>query len=379
MLGKEREALMRVALKRASPASPTPKGVRRTDVREKVCDFESLYKAMQKCKKGVMWKDSVAGYVKNGLISCYKLSKQLEDGTYKIDKYTRFTIYEPKKREIASTKFKDRVFQRSLCDNYLYEAITKSFIYDNGACQIGRGTDSSRKRLVRHMQQYFLAHGLEGYVLSCDITDYFGSTRHDVAKEILRKRIDDDWAYEHVVRIIDTFSQEDNPGVGMGLGSQVTQLIQLAILDGLDHFIKEELGIKFYIRYMDDFILIHHDREYLKYCKGEIENHLTKLGLKLSERKTQIHPLKQGIKFLGFTFYLTGTRKVIRRLNKQNIADERRKLRKMKALVSEGILEKEHVDECFESWKAHARKSNISSAVAKMNRFYNNLWGDDDV
>lgn len=378
MLGKQK-ALTRVALFRASPATPTPEGVRKNDVKQKVCDFGSLYKAMRKCKKNVMWKDSVAGYVKNGLINCYKLNKQLMDGTYTIDRYTRFTIYEPKKREIASTKFKDRVFQRSLCDNYLYETITKSFIYDSGACQVGRGTDFSRKRLVRHMQQYFKAYGLEGYVLCCDIKDYFGSTSHAVAKEILRKRVGDDWAYDHVVRIIDTFSQKDDPGVGIGLGSQVTQLIQLAILDDLDHFIKEVLGIKFYIRYMDDFILIHPDKEYLKYCKGEIGNQLTKLGLRFSQRKTQIHPLKQGIKFLGFTFYLIKTRKVIKRLNKENIADERRKLKKLKALVHEGILTKEHVDECFESWKAHAKRDNGSSVITKMNRFYNNLWGDNGV
>ena len=105
------------------------------DIKEKVCEFRSLYKAMNKCKKNVMWKDSVAGYVKNGLVNCYKLRQQLLDEKYKIDKYSVFTIYEPKKREIVSTRMKDRVFQRSLSDNYLYDAVTKSFIYDNCACQ----------------------------------------------------------------------------------------------------------------------------------------------------------------------------------------------------------------------------------------------------
>lgn len=106
------------------------------DIKEKVCSFESLYKAMAKCRKGVMWKDSVARYSNNGLASVLKLCNSLEDNTYKIDDYHRFTIYEPKEREIVSTKLKDRIFQRSLCDNYLYDAITKSFIYDNCACQL---------------------------------------------------------------------------------------------------------------------------------------------------------------------------------------------------------------------------------------------------
>lgn len=361
------------------PLAQRHKGARKDVIKDKVCDFGSLYEAMHECRKNVMWKDSVSGFVKNGLVNCYKLHHQLHDGAYKIDKYTEFTIYEPKKRDISSTRFKDRVFQRSLCDNYLYEAITKSFIHDNCACQKGKGTDFSRRRLVRHMQQYFRKHGLKGYVLNCDIENYFGSTSHDVAKQILRKRIGDDWAYEHVVQIIDTFSQEDNPGVGMGLGSQVTQLIQLAVLDGLDHFIKEKLRIKFYIRYMDDFILIHHDKEYLKFCKGEIEKHLSNQRLKLSQRKTQIHPLKQGIKFLGFTFHLTETRKVVKRLSKENIAKRRRKLKKLKGLVGKGVLTKEHVDECYQSWKAHAEKGNTYNVIKQMNIFYNNLWGDNDV
>lgn len=350
-----------------------------SEVRTTVSDFESLYKAMNRCKKNVMWKDSVAGYVKNGLANCYRLNKQLLDGTYKIDKYTKFTVHEPKKREISSTRFKDRVFQRSLCDNYLYGAITKSFIYDNGACQVGKGTDFSRRRLVRHMQKYYRKHGLNGYVLNCDIKDYFGSTRHDVAKEILRRSVEDDWAYEHVVRIIDSFDQKENPGVGMGLGSQVTQLIQLSILNEMDHIIKEKLDIKYYIRYMDDFILIHDDIEHLKTCEEKIREHLFELGLKLNKRKTQISRLKQGIKFLGFTFCLTETGKVIKKIDRKNVTRQRRKLKRLKKLVDKGVLTKEQVDEIYKVWKAHAKKGNSYNLLKRMDGFYNELWRQSNV
>lgn len=326
-----------------------------------------------------MWKDSVAGWVKNGLVNCLRLSNQLLDGSYKIDKYSEFTIYEPKKREIVSTRFKDRVFQRSLCDNYLYDAITKSFIYDNCACQKGKGTDFARRRLLCHMQKFFKQHGLNGYVLKCDIKNYFGSTPHDTAKAAVRKSVDNDWAYEHVARIIDSFDQGENPNVGMGLGSQVTQLIQLAVLDGMDHYIKEELLVKQYIRYMDDFILIHHDRDHLRRCKKEIDDILTSLGLTLNQNKTQIFPLKQGINFLGFKFHLTDTGKVIRRVHEKNIIHEKRKLKRMRNLVAEGVLSKEHVEECYISWKAHAKKGNTYSLVQQMNEFYDDLWRDDNV
>ncbi len=344
------------------------------EVKEKICKFRNLYKAMHKCKKNVMWKDSVAGYVKNGLVNTYKLRKQLLDGTYKIDKYSVFTIYEPKKRQIVSTRMKDRVFQRSMADNYLYDEITKSFIYDNHACQEDKGTSRARSRLVRHMQQYFKTFGLDGWVLQCDLTNFFGSTHHDIAKDAVHTRVENNWVTNHSYKIIDSFNQGEDPNVGMGLGSQITQLVELAVLDRLDHIIKEDLHIKYYIRYNDDFILIHHDKEYLKYCLKVIKNHINSLGLKLSPKKTQLYQLKQKIKFLGFVFHLTETSKVVKKLTKENITHEKRKLKRMKKLVDEGTLTKEHVDECFESWKAHAKQGNTHNAILSMNRFYENLW-----
>lgn len=351
------------------------------DIKEKVCDFASLYNAMHKCKRNVMWKGSVAGYVKNGLVNCLKLQQQLYDGSYKIDKYSVFLVHEPKMREIVSTRIKDRVFQRSLCDNYLYEAMTRTFVYDNCACQINKGTDFAMNRLNCHMQRYYRKHGKEGFVLKCDIKNYFGSTRHEVAKGAVRKRAKNEWVYQQVCDIVESFDQGRDPDVGMGLGSQITQLTQLAVLDDLDHFIKEGLRIKYYIRYMDDFILIHEDKAYLQYCRSEIDKRVSLLGLKLSASKTQLFPLDQGIKFLGFKFYLTDAGKVIRKLRRENASKEKRKLRKLKNLVDKGTLTKEHVDECYNSWKAHAKRGDTHDLILSMDMYYKNLWkeGAEDV
>jgi RNA-directed DNA polymerase len=364
---------------RASITIPTSQilylyGERMDEAKEKICKFRSLYKAMHRCKKNVMWKDSVAGYIKNGLVNTYKLRRQLLDGSYKIDKYSVFTIYEPKIREIVSTRMKDRVFQRSMSDNYLYAEITKSFIYDNHACQVGKGTSRARARLVRHMQQYFKKHGMDGWVLQCDLTNFFGSTHHDIAKNAVSLRVSNEWVNNHTYKIIDSFNQGEDPEVGMGLGSQITQLIELAVLDRLDHIIKEELRIKYYIRYNDDFILMHEDKEHLKYCLKRINEHITSLGLILSKKKTRLYPLKQRIKFLGFKFQLTKTGKVIKRLSKENVTHVKRKLRRMKKLVDIGVLTKEDVDKCLEAWKAHAKQGNTHSLILSMNRFYENLW-----
>lgn len=344
------------------------------DIKETVCGFKSLYNAMTKCRKGVMWKDSVARYSNNGLVNILKLCNSLENNTYKIDDYQIFTIYEPKQREIVSTKFKDRVFQRSLCDNYLYDVMTKTFIYDNCACQTGKGTTFAMNRLNCHMQRFFRKHGLDGYVLRCDIKDYFGSTPHKTAKAAVREGVDDEWVLSHTDKIIDSFNHGSDPDVGMGLGSQITQLTQLAVLNKLDHFIKEQLRIKQYIRYMDDFLLIHHDKNYLRYCLEKIKNFIEPLGIKLNIKKTQILPLKQGINFLGFKFKLTETGKVIRLLNKENIKRRKRKLRKYKKLVDEGKMTKEKADKCYASWKAHAKKGNSYKLLQRMDIYYESLW-----
>lgn len=99
--------------------------------------------------------------------------------------------------------------------------------------------------------------GTEGWVLKADLKNFFGSTSHELAYSAVTKRVNDEWVNGEIKRIIDSFNQGDDPEVGMGLGSETTQLIQLAVLDDFDHFIKEQLHIKHYVRYNDDFIIIH--------------------------------------------------------------------------------------------------------------------------
>lgn len=344
------------------------------EVKDNVCSFDNLYKAMRICKSGVNWKDSVAGYVKNGLTNCLNLQNSLYSNQYKIDKYTVFKVYEPKERVIVSTRIKDRVFQRSLCDNYLTKAVGSSFIYDNCACQVDKGTDFVRNRLKTHLHKYYRHHGAKGYVLKCDLSNFFGSTPHTVAKEAIAKRAHDDWAINEVFKIIDSFNQGEDPEVGLGLGSQVTQLIELSVLDDMDHYIKEKLHIKHYIRYMDDFILFHPDKDYLRTCYHEIERIIDNLGLTLNQKKTQIFPITQPIHFLGFSFKLTDSGKVIMTVLPKKVFNEKRKLRKMVCKAKNGEMTRHKVDECFESWKAHAQKGNSYHLIKNMEIYYANLW-----
>lgn len=363
-----------------------------SDIGKEICTFRNLYDAMRLCKRGVIWKDSVAGYVVNGLVRIHRLKKSLENDKYDISPYTEFKVYEPKERDILSTKIKDRVFQRSFVDNYFYDEMTRSFIYDNGACQKGRGTERTRKRLICHMQRFYRKHGLTGYTLKGDLSNFFGSTKHEIAYDAVNKRINDEWARRESKRIIDSFNNGPNPEIGMGLGSQCTQIIQLAVLDKFDHYVKEVLRIKHYVRYNDDFILIHEDKGYLRYCLSGIDNWMTSRGLKLNPKKTQIANFSQGVKFLGFRFRPTETGKVVMTLLPEKVSHERRKLKRMRDGVRQGRLIKSDVDRSCESFKANitnngkhksehpgrrARRS-CHGLVLAMDAFYKDLWRDDE-
>ena len=333
--------------------------------------FKELYKGLKKSCCNVRWKDSVTGYEANGLKNTYLLRQSLLDGTYKISGYQRFKVHEPKEREIVATRLKDRQFQRSLCDNVLYPQITRSFIRDNCACQRGKGVDDALDRLTVHLRRYYFKHGPNGWALKCDIRHYFAETPHDVAKAAIRKRLTDQQAAYYTDAIIDSFGGDK----GIGLGSQVSQITELAVLDDLDHYIKERLRIKHYLRYMDDFILIHEDKSVLRAALAEIEKRLSALGLTLNE-KTQILPLKNGVLWLKWRFVLTDTGKVIRKICMKSVVRERRKLRKMAKLAVAGRIPVAAITESFITWKAHAQRGNCRKIVADMQKLYDKLLSE---
>ena len=330
--------------------------------------FEELYKGLKLSCRNVRWKDSVTGYEANGLKNTYLLRQSLLDGTYKISGYQRFRVHEPKEREIVATRLKDRQFQRSLCDNVLYPQITRSFIRDSCACLRGRGVDDALNRLTVHLQRYYRKHGAKGWVLKCDIRHYFAETPHDVAKAAIRKRLTDQRAAFYTDQIIDSFGGD----TGIGLGSQVSQLTELAVLDDLDHYIKERLRIRHYLRYMDDFILIHEDRAVLENALKDITEKLAALGLTLNS-KTQIYPLKQGVIWLKWRFILTDTGKVVRRIGKKSVVRERRKLKRMAKLAESGRISADALKESFNSWKAHAQRGNCRKIISDMEELLNRL------
>ena len=335
---------------------------------EKIHSFESLYNAYRKARQGKRWKGAAAKFEVNLLEALNLLSVQLQSHTYRLSPYNTFKVYEPKERVVMSNSYKDKVVQHALCDNVLEPRVQSTFIKDNYASQVGKGTHFGLERLEGFMRRFYRVRGVDGWVLKCDISKYFYNIKHDALKSLIRKYISDPDCLWLLDMIID--STEGN--VGIPIGNQSSQLFALLYLSSLDHMIKEKLGIKFYGRYMDDFYLIYEDKEYLRYCWKEIERHVNELGLSLNA-KTNIYPLKNGIDFLGFHSYLTESGAVIRKVRRRSKNNMKRKLKKLAALHAAGRIDAKTVEQSYQSWRGHAEKGNSYHLIRRTDHYYNSL------
>ena len=315
---------------------------------EEICTFEVLYKAYLTARKGKRNKLSTAQYEANALLLTERLAHILRTETYIPSKFETFFVYEPKKRLVQAPAFADKVIQHGLVDNYLYEVITRSFIPANCASQIGKGVHYGLNCLKNDMSDYWRKNGTtEGWVLKADVRHFFASIDHDILKAKLRKKVGDDKIFRLICVYIDTSAD------GLPLGYQTSQLLALLYLDEFDHFVKERLRVRYYCRQMDDFYLIHPDKEYLKHCLSEIKTYLAGLRLELNE-KTNIFPLRHGIDFLGFHTYITESGQIIRKLRHASVKRMKGKIRGWSKDYPAGKVTKKEIVDSWTAWDAHA-------------------------
>ena len=338
-------------------------------------DFENLYNAHCECRKGKRWKDSVAIYDVRGLECTLALKELLDSGRYKISPYNEFTINERgKKREIKSTKYHDRVVQKSFKENILNPVINPTFLNTNFASQKGKGTDAALKTMKKQMQEYVRKHGTEGYILACDMHDYFGSLPHKYLDYLYELKFED----ERILNFIYSIHHSIPGGKGAPLGNELSQNDALMALSPLDHYIKEHMQIKWYGRYMDDFYLIHESKEHLKECLEYINGWIEMVGMELNEKKTKIVTLRHGVDYLGFRFYLTENGKVVQKLLKKSIVHHKRKMKKMKKLLDSGKVTIEDCKKAHNGWKAHAKRGDTYYLLRKMDKRFNELFELED-
>ncbi len=320
---------------------------------EIIYDFDKLYEAYKKCRRGKLHKAEVIQFELNLSEELVRLQEELEKKVYRIGKYDKFMIFDPKKREIQALPFRDRVVQHNLCDNILAPVLEPRLIYDNSACRKGKGTHFAMERLSGFFRDYYKSYGAEGYVLKCDIHRYFDSIDHKVLKTKLSRVFKNPDVYRLLEYIIDSYGK--SPGKGLPMGNQTSQWFALYYLDGLDRVAKEKYRMKYYTRYMDDCVIICNDKEYLKQCLAEMEQYIEQELLLKFNKKTQITTIKNGVDYLGFRFYLTGTGKVIRRLRTSSKRRWKRRLKKIKKQYREDEISLEEITRSIASYKGHLR------------------------
>jgi retron-type reverse transcriptase len=222
---------------------------------------------------------------------------------YKPRPYRNYYVYEPKKRFISVPAFRDRVVHHAITQivSPLFE---NKFIEETFACIIGRGTHRAAALARKYAQQ---ARGQWGnfYILKCDISSFFPSIDHAILKNLIRKTIYDKRLFRLICTIIQSYESPDLDGKGMPIGALTSQLFANVYLNTLDHYAKETCRVKYYVRYMDDFLILHNDKNYLHELMGKIENFLhDNLKLNLNP-KTGVFSISQGIDFCGYRIWPT--------------------------------------------------------------------------
>jgi hypothetical protein len=225
------------------------------------------------------------------------------------------------------------------------------------------------RRLVCHLQRHYRKYGTEGYILLYDFSKFFDNVSHELVKAVLHRRFSDKRILALTEHFIDAFGD-----IGMGLGSQISQVLALTSANRLDHYVKEMLHIEGYGRYMDDGYMIHPSKEYLQMCLTHIKAICQELGITLNEKKTQIVKLSHGFSWLKIRVFLTGSGYVVRKIYKRSVTKMRQKLKKLNRKLGAGRLTFEDIWTTWQSWRSYALRFDAWHTVRNMGLLYNELY-----
>ncbi len=329
---------------------------------EDVISYENLYRAHRRARLCKRHKAEVINFENNLSQNLWDLHYQLKFGTYKINGYNKFYIYDPKEREVQAICYKDRVVQHSLCDNYLTPIIDKHLIFDNVACRKGKGSSQAIARLRQFMTKFYRKYQNKGYFVKIDVKKYFANISHPILKDKLKKIIPDKQCLNLLFTIIDSYN--DQPERGLPIGNQSSQYLALLYLDSLDRFFKERLKIKYYLRYMDDIVMIVPTRKLAQDCITFASNLLEKESLRINP-KSHICPVKNGIEFLGWNFGFSQSGAIIQKIKKSS---KKRILAKVKTTRHKAISYKKYAQMAKVSYISYKGLLSKGNAFAFINR-----------
>lgn len=299
-------------------------------------------KAYHKARKCKRYRPDVLEFEANREDNLFHAIEVLKDGTYQPGEYRVFKVWEPKERIIMALPFFDRVIQHMIV-NFIEPIFEKRFLFHSYACRKGKGVHEASKTLSKWLYELEVVQGKKIYAIKGDIHHYFQSVSHDILKAEIRRYISDKALLKILDRIID-HNGIFPPGVGIPVGNLTSQLFANVYLNKLDQFVKHELKVKYYVRYMDDFIILSEDPAELRHLLAIIEEFLSReLRLELNP-KTTILAAKNGINFVGYIHYKD--HKKIRK-------DARRRLTKLLKAFETREVEQEYFDRSIESRFGH--------------------------
>ena len=289
--------------------------------------FDNLLNCYKIIKKTCKNKKAINKFELNLNTNIYNIYTSLYNKTYVPYKYTIFMIFEPKPRIVMSQCINDKIVNHFISKYYLLPYLDNKLIDANVATRVNKGTSYANKLLVKYINNLrMIDKNKDFYVLKIDISKYFYNINHNILIEFLKKDIVD----ENIINLIKIILSETNSNyvnekieklnkennidmpiykydVGLGLGAMTAQFFAIYFLNNLDHYIKEKLKCKFFCRYMDDLIILSHDKEYLKNILKIISNKFSFIGLKINP-KSNIYNLKYGINFLEYKYKIINNR-----------------------------------------------------------------------
>ncbi len=276
------------------------------DLFSEITSSENLFLAWDKFKNGKRNKKDVQLFEWNLEENIFKLHRELKSKTYKHSNYISFNISDPKPRNIHKAQVLDRILHHAVFQvlNPIFEA---GFISASFSCREGYGTHKGVDFLQSILRKVSKNNKVSCFSLKCDIKKFFDTIDHNVLLTILKKKVKENdtlWLLEQIISSFSSSYSVLGINKGVPIGNLTSQLFANIYLNELDKFIKQELKVKYYLRYTDDFLILSENRKYLENLVPQIIDFLEEnLLLKIHEEKTKIRKTSQGIDFLGYVVF----------------------------------------------------------------------------
>jgi len=326
--------------------------MRHRNLWEGMCSYENLLLAYKKARKHKTTRQYVLEFEANLQNNLLQLQKELVSQKYKPKPLKTFIIADPKIRKISKSDFRDRIVHHALC-NIIEPIFERTFICDSFANRKGKGALNAIERFGNFKRKASRNNSRKCFVLKADIRHYFEKVDHAILTRIINKKIKDPRILSLIKIILQNYKTR-LLGKGMPLGNLTSQFFANVYLNELDYFVKQNLKAKYYIRYVDDFVILHHDKGVLSEYQRKINLFLSRnLELELHPDKSRITTLHRGICFLGFKIFYYH-----RLLKKSNARKMRRKLQDLKKEYCFGNVPYDIIYDSAEGWLAYAKHAN---------------------